>query len=189
MKKFSVACCALFALTIAASGGWIHYVAPFLGCSTERAIDLYQQNARTPIFSGFITMGSFLLALKTNILGRLKETYDTPEYRCEYRADRKNNGVGEKKKYYESLERLSEALGWNIFLCFLTALFQMTLGFVYSFYSPTVCMGFAIGCLMLLMYLTFILMRTHQEWFDLIEGEMQKKITALDQENDSQKEI
>jgi hypothetical protein len=183
MKGFATFCLLLVAGSIVVAWVWVTYVAPEFGSTVGQSIDLYQKNARTPIFSGFLTMGSFLLALKTNILGRLKETYDTPEYRRIYRASRDKVNSTSAGRYYASLERLSKALGWNIFFCLLTSFFQMTLGFYYSAVAFSICVGTAAGCLILLMYLTYFLMKTHQEWFDKIEKEAQEKLKELDKEN------
>jgi hypothetical protein len=183
MKKFATFCFILVFAAIVLSWVWVTFVAPRFGSTVGQSIDLYQKNARTPIFSGFLTMGSFLLALKTNILGRLKETYDTPEYRRIYRASLEKSNSTSASRYYASLERLSKALGWNIFFCLLTALFQMTLGFYFSAVAFAICVGTAAGCLILLMYLTYFLMKTHQEWFDKIEQEAQQKLKELDKGN------
>lgn len=148
--------------------------------STEMCLDAYQKNARTPIFSGFITMGSFLLALKTNILARVKESYDTPEYLANYRSRVKSSSA----RYYGSLEELGTAIGVNVILCLITAFAQMTFGFVETAWAFGICCGLATGCLFLLLYLTRILMSAHQDWFNCIENEKQKKIEKFDAENE-----
>src|SRR5262245_5570354 len=89
-------------------------------------ITAYASFARTPLFSGFLTLGSFLLTLKTAILQRLKDAYDSSEYQTLYLRLRV---TCPKAKYYGSLERLSIALATNIGLSFLTAVLQLTLGF------------------------------------------------------------
>ncbi len=150
--------------------------------STSECIDLYQRNARTPIFSGFITMGSFLLALKTNILGRLKDTYDTDEYKLIYRA-RLEGTKNSQFRFYETLERLSRSLGWNIYFCLFTALCQMTLGFLFKPWAFAVCAGLAASCLLFLLTLTYYLLSAHKEWFDTIESQMQEKLKDLEAKN------
>jgi len=184
MKLFAYFWIALTVALVTLAWLWALYGASWMGSSWDECIKLYQSNARTPLFSGFITMGSFLLALKTNILSRLKENYDSPEYRMNYRATREQPG-NSHAKYYDTLEKLSKALGWNIYYCLITAMSQMTLGFVFMPWAFGVCAGLAAGCLLFLVTLTYYLLSAHNEWFDTIEKQMQATLKQLDSENET----
>jgi hypothetical protein len=176
MKRFLGFCFGGFVLLTAAYWAWAAVGVTWFGSTTDICLGLYQTNARTPIFSGFITMGSFLLALKTNILARLKETYETTEYRENYRAHQEQKRE-KADRYFGTLERLSYAIGWNVIFCLTAALAQMTLGFVWKAWAFGICCGLATGTLLLLLYLTCILMAAHREWFQMIEDQAQKKLS------------
>ena len=145
------------------------YGAPKLGLTTDAFLLNYGESARTPIFTGFLTMGSFLLAMKTNILTRLKESYDCESYRRQYLANNADKPKAEWTRFYAPLERLSKVLGWNVIACLATSLLQMTLGFYPHPVAFGVCVGLAGACLALLGFLTFELMGAHRDWFNTIE--------------------
>lgn len=136
----------------------------------------YFDLARVPLFSGFLTLGSFMLTLQTTILQRLKEAYDTPEYMRKYLAHREDHP---EANYYESLDRLSLALSFGIISAFVTALLQMTLGFVKVAWASAICISAAGVTLFLVGYLTFQILASHREWFGKIEKQKQDEIKAL----------
>jgi hypothetical protein len=87
----------------------------------------YGASIRTPTFSALLTLGSFLLTLKSAILQRLKDSFDT-EYEAKLYI--RNHKKNPKRTYYASLENMSIALSASIFAAFFSALLQLTLGFV-----------------------------------------------------------
>lgn len=143
------------------------------GPSRDTFIEEYQKFARTPLFSGFFTMGSFLVALKTNILARIKETYDTQEQLILYQSEKADNPHA---RYYEGLFNLGNALGINIISCLISALCQFTLGFWSNSISFAICTGVSISTFLLLLHLTVILMQAHRDWFIKIEKDAQTSI-------------
>lgn len=184
MHRFIYICGLGFIAFYFAYWWWATHGVLCFGSSTDICLDLYQKNARTPIFSGLITMGSFLLALKTTILARLKDTYDTPKHRTNYRVEKEKQKAGNPKlRYYNSLENLSQALGLNVILCFVTSVTQMTLGFVWTAWAFAICCSLATGTLFLLVYLTTLLMSAHKEWFEMIEEKAQIDLDQLDKGN------
>ncbi|MCW1885541.1 hypothetical protein OKA04_12445 [Luteolibacter flavescens] len=160
-------------------GGWWIAVnsEELMGVSTAKFLETFAASARTPIFSGFLTMGSFLLAMKTNILARLKESYDTETHRLEFLRRNSFKPRAEWERFYAPLERLSSVLGWNVIACLATSLLQMTMGFWLHPIGFGACVGLAGACLALLTYLTFELMRSHRAWFDTINA---KAIDGID---------
>ena len=179
LRSFAARCGALFVLVTGAAYFWSYHFQYVVWGGGADSMSIYQTAARTPIFTGFITMGSFLLAMKSGILGRLKEAYDSDEYASDY--DEKlalGNRSAADFPYYGPLERLSKALGWNVIFCFLTSFCQMTLGFWNNHFAYAVCVGTAVTCLGLVLYLTAVLMKAHREWFRKIEEDIQKKRRA-----------
>lgn len=166
--------------------GWLlffDYAFLFGGPTSKDAISIYQSWARTPIFTSFFTMGSFLIALQTNILARIQTTYDTQAHRDAYRAERVNHP---KTRFYAGLEDLGRALSANVVLCLFVSLFQLTLGFWANTTAIAICCGAATACLLFLIRLTFAMMKAHHDWFEKIESEAQQLLVTLDKENSSQ---
>jgi hypothetical protein len=154
------------------------------GPTAREVVADYQSFARTPIFTSFFTMGSFLIALKTTILGRIKDTYETQAYRDSYRLRKEKNP---DEKYYAGLENLGKALGWNVVLCLVAAFTQMTLGFWSNTIAFSICVGVASCALVLLVRLTLVLMSAHKDWFLKIEEDMRNLLDKLDRENEEER--
>lgn len=176
MRKFVIFCFSGFFLVGIIAWAWAVYCAPKLGGSTVDVIDQYQKYARTPIFTGFLTMGSFLLAMKTNILSRLKEAYDTEEHKRTYLHINEGVSPDKRSEFYSGLHDLSKAIACNVIFCLVTALLQMTLGFYPHISAFVICIGTAGACLFLLIYLTWILLTEHDNWFKAIEEKALKEL-------------
>ena len=136
-------------------------------------VEVYQSNARAPIFAALITIGSFLLTLKTAILQRLKEGFDTKNYTRRFLDYRVNEP---QASYYASLKRLSNALASAIFLCFIASFLQMSLGFYAHSSAVLSCLFFAALALFVVMYLTTEIFLAHQEWFKKIEDDRMEQL-------------
>lgn len=131
-------------------------------------VETYFTQARIPMFTGFLTVGSFLLTLQTAIIQRLKDAFDTEDYK------RRVMVLREKKpetRYYGALERMSVALSSNVVLALATAVSQLTVGFVRQQWSTVTCIALAGTSVVLVVYLTVQLMLAHREWFEKIEQE------------------
>jgi hypothetical protein len=139
----------------------------------------YFDLARVPLFSGFLTLGSFMLTLQTAILQRLKEAYDSPNYLKKYLALKEEDP---KAGYYDSLGRLSLALSFGILSAFTTAVLQMTIGFVKTEWACAICIGAAVTTLSVVSYLTIQILMAHREWFTKIEQLKKEDIKRLENE-------
>lgn len=167
MKWFFIAIGSLFAVLFACA--WL--IAADYPC----IIDGYQDKARTPIFSAFITLGSFLLTLKTAILQRLKDGFDSKAheeaylYRCET--------TSEPGRYYESLGNMSVALSSAVFFSLLSAACQMTFGFVKNDWAFALCAAMPTTTLLMILYLWREISLAHKNWITKIEED--KKATLF----------
>lgn len=100
--------------------------------------DTYSQAMRNSLFTGFLTLSSFLLATKTMLVIQFrKDVFDNDDYLQSHRLQRPN------EKVYASLERLANFLNRNILLALATSAVQFSLGFVPSDITTIVCLGFA----------------------------------------------
>lgn len=134
----------------------------------------YQEKARTPIFSAFITLGSFLLTLKTAILQRLKDGFDSKSHEDAYLYH--CDSGGEPGKYYESLDNMSTALSSAVFFSLLSAACQMTFGFSAKPWAFALCAATPTTTLLVILFLWYEISQAHKKWITKIEED---KKTAL----------
>lgn len=99
--------------------------------------DFYAKNLRTGLFTGFLTISSFLLAMTTFVVMNLKAQY----YDLEAYAERvkKRREVGCKRPYYRPLQNLGAALLASMCLTLAASLSQYTIGLYPSIWSVVVC--------------------------------------------------
>jgi hypothetical protein len=74
-------------------------------------------------------------------------------------------------RYYGALAQMSVALSSNVVLALVTAVSQLTVGFVRQQWSTVTCIALAGTSVSLVVYLTVQLMLAHREWFEKIERE------------------
>lgn len=128
----------------------------------------YAQNLRASLFAGFLTLGSFLVAVNTFVIVNLKkEVYDHPGYR-KILYDRR-----EKKpetKFYGSLNRLSGLLFWTIVLAISTAVLQLTVGVIFRTRSSAIVCLAAAAATMVMLFISLINIRLNlKDWFQFWE--------------------
>ncbi len=143
-------------------------------------VKLYHENLRIPLFTGFLTVGSFLLTLMATMLLRIKEIYDEEEYAQDwkrYQDQRITKDPSAKTTdFYGPLRNLGDALLANVILALLSAMLQVTLGFVDLPVAVAICLGFAATTLLLLLYLWWQIAGNLSKWFDVIERKKRKNL-------------
>lgn len=132
----------------------------------------YREGLRTPFFTGFLTLGTFILTLQATILLRIKEIYDHPSY-----ADKWNVLQGQREAqgqggtgYYDPLRNLGIALLANVFFALVTSLLQVTVGFIDDPCAVGICLGFAATTFALLLMLWWQIASNLYRWFSEIES-------------------
>lgn len=129
--------------------------------------DFFDKNLRASLFAGFLTMGGFLLSLKTGIVIKIKESvYDNPAY-LQQVADRA--AIDRSITRYGPLKRLSRVLSVSVLFCLVASISQFTLGLASTWWSTASCLAvaaFAMG----LLIASFILIQVNlSQWFDFLE--------------------
>lgn len=90
-------------------------------------IDYYQE-FRTALFISGFTLGAFLFSMKSVIMKTMKEDYyDKNEYQDNIKQRR---SIGQNIGYYSQLKNFSKLLISAICVSFLSALSQITLGYI-----------------------------------------------------------
>ncbi|MHC1744851.1 MAG: hypothetical protein AB9873_17735 [Syntrophobacteraceae bacterium] len=135
----------------------------------------YAQKMQTPIFSGFLTIGGFLLSLKTFILIKLKEgLYDNQVYR-ERLMKLSHLNPNQKLSFYGPLSRLGQFLVYCVLGALLTSVFQFTIGFIRNDIAAAFCISFASGTLSLVILAWWELRGNLKEWFDILEEQAHRE--------------
>ncbi|MDC9591529.1 hypothetical protein PSI23_20150 [Xenorhabdus sp. XENO-10] len=109
--------------------------------------NFYQKNLRGYLFSGFISVGSFLLSLHTFVIVNLKDKlFSTNEYKEIFirsnRIDKIENI--DERELFKPLDRLSYFLNYSIWLAIITAISQFTIGLADNLIASITCIWLAV---------------------------------------------
>lgn len=132
-------------------------------------VGIYQEKMQVVLFSGFLTIGGFLLTLKTFILIKLKEgLYDREDYKK--RVDQKRQ-LNKGLSYYGPLRRLGNFLVYGVASALITALSQLTIGFIPHPAASAFCMTLAIFTGGVVIMAWWLIKVNLHDWFELLESE------------------
>jgi hypothetical protein len=147
-------------------------VTALLLCATRYNIDLYDfysKKMQTPLFTGFLTLGGFLLSLKTFILIKLKEgLYDHKHYK---EMVKEKQLLNPKYTYYGPLSRLSHFLVHSVLLALLTSFFQFSLGFLKSNIIAAIGLSLAVTTIVVVLLAWWNIRQNLNCWFEMLEKE------------------
>lgn len=165
MKRFfvtlAIAFSALLGIAYLASGRW------------PEIVESYEKNARGSLFTAFLTLGSFLLTLKSTILQRLKDGFDCRDHEEKYLYFVMS---GQNGRYYESLANMSVAISTCVAMALISSLLQLTLGFAGTRTSFSFCAAFPLTTLLLVFYLWIQIALAHGMWLKAIEEKRQDEL-------------
>lgn len=131
--------------------------------------DFYSKRMQTPLFTGFLTLGGFLLTLKTFVLIKLKEgLYDHKKYQ-EHHNKRKL--LNSELTYYGPLSRLGNFLILSVLFALLTSFFQFTFGFINSNVIAAIALSLALTTSVIVLFAWWNIRRNLNYWFELLEDE------------------
>lgn len=136
---------------------------------------LYDTKLQLVFFTAFLTVGSFLLAMKAFILVRIKDDiYRHKEYKKRY-LDQYNNEY--KGDYYKGLIELGHLLVVSVAGSFLTSIAQITLGFSSVYWIKSLATSLVGGMLVLVFLDWFYVFLNLRDWFKFIEKEAENDLT------------
>lgn len=128
--------------------------------------DFYALNMRTPLFTGFLTIGAFLLTLKTFIIVKLKEgLYDSKAYQDRLKTMRNLNP---DLSSYGPLARLSKFLIYCVLSALITSVFQFSVGFIKSNLASALCISLA-ATIVVIFFAWWQIQSILSTWFELLE--------------------
>jgi hypothetical protein len=123
----------------------------------------YAISLRGSLFAGFLTLGGFLMSLKTFIIVNMKkEVYDSAAYTKRFDALKLTKP---SLCRYEPLQALSNVLFVTILACLSTSVMQLTVGLVENFYASLLCLMFAASSIALLAWTLYLIRANLQDMF------------------------
>jgi len=144
----------------------------FVAANTFSSI--YDQKVQLAFFTAFLTIGSFLLAMKAFILVRLRDdVYKHDEYRKRY-LDQNNNIY--RGDYYQGLVELGHLLVVSVVTAFLASISQITIGFSTIYEIKLIAPSLGIGVLTLVLIDWLFVYLNLRDWFNFIEHDIKQSI-------------
>lgn len=126
---------------------------------SDRFFDFYHKNLRGYLFSGFISVGSFLLSLHTFVIVNLRDkVFSTPEYKASFIEANEIDGDDVNESIlFQPLDNLSSFINASILLSFITAILQFTIGLSTNLYACLFCVWLAILTICFLIHCLIII--------------------------------
>lgn len=144
---------------------WIAYQVDVL--PDDPLVRFYSDKLRASLFSGFLTLGGFLLSVKTFVVVQMKTgLYDTDGYRERVVKARQ---LKPDTPYYKPLANFSRALFWAVLLALATAAAQLTLGLYEARLAVYICLGLALLTLIVLVIVLAMVQSNLKSWFRYLE--------------------
>jgi len=129
----------------------------------------YSKNIQMPLFTGFLTLGGFLLSLKTFILIKLKEgLYDNKHYVDLVRDKR---AINPDYSFYGPLTRLGKFLVLSVISSLFTSFFQITFGWINIDIVAIIGMSMAATTASMIIVAWWYIRCNLNRWFELLEKE------------------
>lgn len=150
----------------------------------EAVPDFYAKNIRGSLFAGFLTVGSFLLSLKTFIIVKLKENiFDSEAYRKNLEKQRK---LDKNISLYGPLKRLSRIIFFSISSAIFASIIQLSIGLIQHWTATFLCIFFSVFAIGMLTATLLLIRKILDRWLDDLEDENKKE--QKDAQNMSEQE-
>lgn len=133
----------------------------------EEIPEFYANNIRSSLFSGFLTVGSFLLSLKVFIVVKLKENiFDTDGYKEKLKVGRK---INPKLTLYGPVKRLSSLLFLTISSAMVASVTQLTIGLIPFLWAAFFCIFVSVFAVSMLIFTLLLIREILSEWLNYLE--------------------
>ncbi|ABC83391.1 hypothetical protein [Anaeromyxobacter dehalogenans] len=165
---------AVGALPAAVAAWWFHHALPAPGSGqVDPVFEFFTKNMRGSFFAGFLTIGGFMLSLKTFVLVKMKEgLYDSAAYK--EHAERAR-AFGHTESHYAPLRRLSHLLFFSILAALVTSALQLTVGLIPRWWAAAACLSFAGGTIVLLLVSLLQIKQNLDVWFTSLDEDAGKQ--------------
>lgn len=131
----------------------------------------YGSSLRGSLFTGFLTLGGFLLSLKTFIVVNMKkEVFDTDDYKYEWEQQKKLDNANKMGLRFEPLRYLSTVLFISIASCVIASVLQLTLGLAETFWAAIICLWAALVSVLFLLRSLWLIRVNLNRMFDFLDA-------------------
>ena len=131
----------------------------------------YGKSLRGSLFTGFLTLGGFLLSLKTFIVVNMKkEVFDTEDYKAEWEEQKKLDAANKMGPRFEPLRYLSTTLFLSIASCVITSVLQLTIGLADIFWAAIICLWAALVSVLFLLRSLWLIRVNLNRMFDFLDA-------------------
>lgn len=136
----------------------------------------YSESLRGSLFAGFLTLGGFLMSLKTFIIVNMKkEVYDSKPYQDLWHEQKNLDPNNKLETIYAPLRDLSSVLYITILLCVLTAVSQLTAGLFGNLWTSIFCVWIAALTIVFLVWCLTLIRENLTTMFDYLDEQQAKK--------------
>ncbi len=161
----------LIAVALYASASTYYCPPKTIYCTVMDAFGpFYGKNLRGSLFAGFLTLGGFLLSLKTFIVVNMKkEVFENSSYKENWHSQKLIDSEGKLGGLYDPLRFLSTMLFISIVCCIATAVMQLTLGLSEHTWSAILCLFSGLLSSLLLVRSLHLIRLKLNKMFDFLE--------------------
>ncbi len=131
--------------------------------------DFYAENLRNILFTGLLTLGTFLFAVKTFIVVKLKEDVFDQAFYLERVRKMQKLSPGKNIQQYQPLRNLMTVLFYASLLSISSAVLQVTLGLVGALWTTVVCITAAAVSIALLFWAMILVKINLNVWLEELE--------------------
>lgn len=140
----------------------------FFTPDSARAIQFYDEKIRSILFSGLLTVGSFLLSLKVFIVVKFKENvFDSESYKNKLAERRK---INPNLSHYGPVRNLSKVLFIAITSSLCASASQVTIGLIPEWWALLICVGLAAFAGVMLLQVLLLIRTILKDWLDHMEA-------------------
>lgn len=129
--------------------------------------EFYAKNIRASLFTGFLTVGSFLLSLKVFIVVKFKENiFDSQSYKERLQDRRK---LDPNLSHYGPVKRLSRLLFVSIISALAASAIQLSVGLIPYWQASLFCVFAAVFAGSMLLCTLWLIRQILDEWLSYLE--------------------
>tara|TARA_R110001599_G_scaffold353510_1_gene593401 strand:- start:19827 stop:20372 length:546 start_codon:yes stop_codon:yes gene_type:complete len=132
-------------------------------------VNTYNNGIRNSMFGGLLSVGGFLLSLKTFIVIKLKESvYDSTSYQDIVAKNRKLNPA---INHYQPLQNLSDFLFWAVLSAIVASVIQLTVGLSSNYYMILFAIFSSIFAVTILIITLLLIKFSLNQYFSFINSD------------------
>ena len=142
---------------------------------SSKLYDYYKSNFRGSLFTGFLTLGSFLFTFKSFAILRLATVFESEDYQDRHIQRMKNPEY--HMEFLEPLTNLNNSVFLAIIIALITSASQLTIGLIPHWFASLTCLWLALFSGVVLARTIKLLKMNIDSWLE-VESERLNKIVS-----------